>query len=68
MERLEKIFLNPDEEKEKEIFKCSVRPSMTGTVIKPEQVPESYLELQKQVARERGVAVEEISEDVRETK
>ena len=34
-------------------------------IIKPEQVPESYFELQKQVARERGVAVEEIPEDVR---
>ena len=65
MERLEKIFLNPDEEKRERNIQM-LRPAIYDRyIIKPEQVPESYFELQKQVARERGVAVEEIPEDVR---
>ena len=35
-------------------------------IIKRENFPESYFELQKRIARERGQAVEEIPEDVRD--
>lgn len=65
MDRLENIFLNPDEEKRERNIEM-LRPAIYDRyLIKPEQVPESYFELQKQVARERGIAVEEISEDMK---
>ena len=66
MERLQNIFLNPDEEKRERNIQI-LRPAIYDRyIIKPEQVPESYFELQKQVARERGVAVEEIPQDIRD--
>ncbi|MCC7004435.1 hypothetical protein IT397_00745, partial [Candidatus Nomurabacteria bacterium] len=66
MSRLEKIFLNPDErvrERNLEILRESLYDAF---IIKPEQVPESYFELQQQVARERGQAIEEIPQNVRD--
>jgi len=65
MDRLENVFLNPDEEKRERNIEM-LKPAMYDRyIIKPEQVPESYFELQKQVARERGIAVEEISENIK---
>ena len=65
MERLEKIFLNPDQEKRERNLEMLRSAIYDRYIIKSEQVPESYFELQKQVARERGVAIEEISQDIR---
>lgn len=66
MERLENIFLNPDEEKRErnlEMFRDKIYDAL---IIKKENFPESYFELQQRIARERGQAVEEIPENVRE--
>src|SRR3989339_1490798 len=66
MDRLENIFLNPDERKRErnlEMFRDKIYDKL---IIKRENFPDSYFELQKRVARERGQAVEEIPEDVRE--
>jgi hypothetical protein len=74
MDRLEDVFLHPDEEKRERALdghlfgaKESLREKIHGTlIIKKENFPDSYFELQKRVARERGQAVEEISDEVRE--
>ena len=66
MDRLENIFLNPDERKRErnlEMFRGKIYDAL---IIKRENFPESYFELQKRIARERGQAVEEIPENVRE--
>lgn len=66
VDRLENIFLNPDEDVRKrniEIYRDKIYAAL---VIKRENFPESYFELQKRIARERGQAAEEISPDVRE--
>lgn len=66
MERLENIFLNPDEKKRErnlEMFRDKIYDAL---IIKKENFPESYFELQQRIARERGQAVEEIPENVRE--
>ncbi|KKQ53265.1 MAG: hypothetical protein US72_C0002G0055 [Microgenomates group bacterium GW2011_GWC1_38_12] len=66
LDRLENIFLNPDERKRErnlEMFRDKIYDTL---VIKPEQVPESYFELQKQVAREHGQAIENIPLNVRD--
>ena len=66
MDRLENIFLNPDErvrERNLEMLRPAIYDAL---IIKPEQVPESYFELQQQVARERGQPVETIPQNVRE--
>ncbi|MDD5750888.1 MAG: hypothetical protein PHU56_04625, partial [Candidatus Pacebacteria bacterium] len=66
MDRLENIFLNPDErvrERNLEMFRDKIYDKL---IIKKENFPESYFELQKRVARERGQTVEEIPPDVRE--
>lgn len=66
MDRLEKIFLNPDEQKRErnlEMFRDQIYDKL---IIKKENFPDSYFELQKRIARERGQAVEEIPENVRE--
>src|ERR1035437_2675814 len=66
MDRLENIFLNPDERKRGrnlEIFRDKI---FDAFIIKRDNFPESYFDLQKRVARERGQAVEEIPESVRE--
>lgn len=66
MDRLENIFLNPDERVRQRNLEM-LRPSIYDAyIIKPEEVPESYFELQQRVARERGQAVEEIPQNVRE--
>jgi len=66
MDRLEKIFLNPDErvrERNLEMLRDDIYDVF---IIKPDEVPESYFELQQQVARERGQPVEHIPQDVRD--
>lgn len=62
LERLSKVFLNPDE-RVRERNVALLKPRLHEEfVIAPEEVPESYFELQKRIARERGQAVEEIPE------
>lgn len=64
-DRLENVFLNPDKrvrERNIEMLRPAIYDKL---IIKPEQVPESYFELQQQVARERGQEVETIPPDVR---
>ncbi len=66
MDRLENVFLNPDEKKRErnlEMFRDKIYDAF---IIKKENFPESYFELQKRIARERGQSVEEIPENVRE--
>ncbi len=66
MDRLENIFLNTDENKRERnlsMFRDKIYDSL---IIKKENFPESYFELQQRIARERGQAVEEIPENVRE--
>jgi len=65
-DRLENIFLNPDvhtRERNMEMFRDKIYDAL---IIKRENFPDSYFELQKRIARERGQAVEEIPENVRE--
>ncbi len=65
-DRLENIFLNPDErvrERNIDLFRDQIYDAL---IIKPEHFPESYFELQQRVARERGTPVEAIPENVRE--
>ncbi|MGH7936342.1 MAG: hypothetical protein ACREF8_04970 [Chthoniobacterales bacterium] len=64
-DRLENIFLNPDKrrrERNLEIFRDKIYDAL---VIKKENFPDSYFELQKRIARERGQHIEEIPADVR---
>lgn len=66
MDRLENIFLNPDEDKRErnlEMFRDKIYDKL---IIKKENFPDSYFELQKRIARERGQHIEEIPADVRE--
>lgn len=66
MNRLENVFLNPDErvrERNTEMLREKVYDAFT---IKRENVPESFFELQKRIARERGQQVEEIPPQMRE--
>ena len=66
MDRLENIFLNPDEDKRErnlEMFRDKIYDKL---IIKKENFPDSYFELQKRIARERGQHIEEIPMDVRE--
>lgn len=66
MDRLENIFLNPDEKKRErnlDMFRDKIYDEL---IIKKENFPESYFELQQRIARERGQAVEHIPDDVRE--
>lgn len=66
MDRLENIFLNPDERTRKrnlEMFRDKIYDAL---IIKRENFPESYFELQQRIARERGQPVEEILPDIRE--
>ena len=66
MSRLENVFLHPDTAKRERNIDM-LRPRIyDALLIKRENFPESYFELQKRVARERGQAVEEIPEAVRE--
>jgi hypothetical protein len=66
MDRLENIFITPDEETRKrnlEMFRDEIYDAF---IIKKENFPESYFDLQKRIARERGQAIEFISEDSRQ--
>ncbi len=66
VDRLEKIFLNPDEKVRKrnlEFFKDKIYDAL---IIKKENFPESYFELQKRVAREQGRDNVEITSEMRE--
>ena len=66
MDRLENIFLNPDTEKRErnlEMFRDKIYDAL---IIKRDNFPESYFELQQRIARERGQAVEVIPDNVRE--
>jgi hypothetical protein len=66
MDRLENVFLNKDERVRERNLEM-LRPAIYDAfLIKPDQVPESYFELQQQVARERGQPVENIPQNVRE--
>lgn len=65
-DRLENIFLNPDvkvRERNLDMFRDKIYDTL---IIKPEDFPESYFDLQKRIARERGQHVEEIPENVRD--
>lgn len=63
MNRLESVFSDEGNSALKERY---LRVLRNDLIIKPENVPESYFELQQRVARERGQPVEEISPEMRE--
>ena len=66
MDRLENIFLNKDErvqERNLEMLRLAIYDAF---IIKPENVPESFFELQQRVARERGQTVETITKEMRD--
>ncbi|MEI6490797.1 MAG: hypothetical protein WCO16_03480, partial [bacterium] len=66
MDRIENIFLNPDErvrERNLEMFRDKIYNTL---LIKKEDFPESYFVLQQRIARERGQEVEEIPANIRE--
>ncbi|MEI7513095.1 MAG: hypothetical protein WCJ74_00545 [bacterium] len=62
---MEKIFLNPDQRVRTRNLKLLKPYIYDAFIIKPEEVPESYFELQQQVAREQGINAQEIPEDMR---
>lgn len=66
MDRLEKIFLNEDETTRKRNIEMLREKIYDTFIIKHEDVPESYFELQQRVARERGQAVEAIPQETKE--
>ena len=66
MKRLENIFLNKDKSTRDRNLQLLRPHILDAFIIKPEQVPESYFELQKRIARERGQAIDEIPTSVRE--
>ena len=66
MDRLENIFLNKDEATRKRNIEMLRENIYDVYIIKHDDVPESYFELQKRVARERGQTVEEIDEATKE--
>lgn len=66
MDRLENIFLNPDERVRKrnvEMFRDKIYDAL---IIKRANFPESYFELQKRIAREQGHGDIQISDEMRE--
>jgi len=66
MDRLENIFLNPDgriRERNLEMFRDKIYDAL---IIKKENFPESYFDLQKRIDREQGHGDIEISEEMRE--
>ncbi len=65
MDRIEKIFLNPDSRTKERNLKFLKPYIYNEFIIKPEEVPESYFELQQQVAREQGIQAEHIPEDMK---
>lgn len=66
MDRLENVFLNSDE-KTRERNLEMLRPKIyDALLIKPENFPESFFELQKRVAREQGHGDVDITPEMRE--
>lgn len=65
MARLKNIFLHPDERKRERNLDMLRDKIYDALIIKRENFPESYFELQQRIARERGQPVEEIPENVR---
>lgn len=66
MDRLENIFLHPDERKRERNLDM-LRPKIyDALIIKRENFPESYFDLQQRIARERGAPAEHIQANVRE--
>jgi hypothetical protein len=65
MDRMEKIFLNPDERVRTRNLKLFKPYIYDEFIIKPEEVPESYFELQQQVAREQGIQAQHIPDNIR---
>ncbi len=66
MDRLENIFLNKDERVRGRNIEMLRDKIYEAFIVKRENVPESYFELQKKIARERGQNVEEIPSEMRE--
>src|SRR3989344_430062 len=66
MDRLENVFLHPDKEKRERNIDMLRSKIYDALLVKREDFPESYFELQQRVARERGQAVETIPEQIRE--
>lgn len=66
LNRLSNVFENPNE-KQRERNVALIKPQLhEALVIKTSDVPESYFELQKRVARERGQELPEITPEMRE--
>lgn len=66
MERLENIFLNPDKKKRErnlDMFRDEIYDAL---IIKRENFPDSYFELQRRVAREQGHGDITITDEMRE--
>jgi len=66
IDRLENVFLNPDErtrERNVDMFRDKIYDAL---IIKKENFPDSYFELQKRVAREQGHGDIQISKEMRE--
>ena len=66
MDRLLNIFLNDDEKVRQRNIDMLREKIYEAHIIKREDVPESYFDLQKRVAHERGQQIEEIDEMTRE--
>jgi len=63
LERLEKLFLNPDEKARRHAIEIFERKFLYPAVlIKPNDFPESYFDYQKKYARERGLGEVSFSE------
>lgn len=66
MDRLENVFLNPDErvrQRNLDMLRDKIHDAL---LIKKENFPDSYFELQKRVAREQGHGDIEITQEMRE--
>jgi len=68
MDRLEKIFLNPDENVRKRNLELLKPAIYDEFVIKPEEVPEQAFILEQQIARRLGYGDVEITEEFKERK
>ena len=66
MDRLENVFLNDNETTRKRNIEMLRDNIYDAFIIKHDDVPESYFDIQKRVARERGQQVEEIPEETKE--
>ena len=66
LNRLEKIFLNKNPEKKKRNINILRQSLYDAFIIKKENFPESYFELQKRIVKERGQEIKEIDKATRE--